>query len=265
MKLSKKKEEEYRKKEGVEEIGKYHAVNFGMGNFLFDEVNNILSSRENLDQLHLIHRGTRHSVFDGRKDEKRILYVTTPSGSGAASMQFERFLCHGFADEGIGIGYVGATQEDLEIGDVIIPDEAIIGEGTTSYYFPENSSFPPVLKKGYQAKPSPIILDKLIREAKKEKVDFRLGPIYTTESFPMETPEMIKSLNEKGVLGLDMETSSLFSVSDYHGKDAAAILVVTDNQLTNHSHCLENFYKGREIACVKLQKAIKIATNVLLT
>jgi purine-nucleoside phosphorylase len=264
MKLFKDEEKDYRKKEGLEEIGKYDAVNFGMGNLLFEEVSDALAPREYLDKLSLIRRGVKHAVFDGIKDGKRILNVTTPAGSSAASMFFERYLCHGYAVRGVGIGYMGATQKDLRIGDIVIPDEAIVGEGTTSYYFPKNSKFPPTLKKGYKAKPSRKILDRLVEEAKKEKIDFRLGPIYTTDSFVMETPRMIKNLSESGALGLDMETSALFSIADFHDKDAAAILVVTDNQLTNHSHCLENFYRGRETACVKLQKAIKIATNALI-
>jgi len=264
MKLSKEEEVKYRKKEGIERIGNYDGVVFGMGNSLFEEVSDVLAPRKYLDQLSLIERGMRYSLFDGRRNGKRILYATTTAGSSSASFRFERYFAHGPTDRSIGTGYIGATQDDLEVGDFIIPEEAIIGEGTTPYYFSQDSRVPPVLKRGYTAKPSPQILDKLIKEAMEEKIEFHSGRIYTTDSFVMETPQLIDKLNKKGVLGIDMETSCLFSIADYHSKNTAAILVVTDNQLTHHTHTLDNFLRGREIASKKLQKAIEISTKALL-
>jgi purine-nucleoside phosphorylase len=267
MLLTEEEEIEFRRKKGLEDIGKYDGVAFGMGVTLFDETEE--PNMDYLDDLSVIYRKGKNILFDGRKNGKRILYPTMAAGAPAASSIFDTFLCHGYTDKAIGIGYIGATQKNLSVGDVIIPDEAIPGDGATPYYFPEDPNFgdsPPAVKKGYQAKPSPVLLDKLIEETQREKISFHKGRIFTTSCYTMETPEFIERLNKKGVLGFDMETSCLFSEAQFHNKnkEAAAILVVTDNQLTNHNYTLDNFFEGREIASKKLQKAIKIATNTLL-
>jgi purine-nucleoside phosphorylase len=263
MKLSKKQEIDYRKKEQVERVGPYDGVVFGMGNALFDDFCERLHPARYLDSLDELFRN-RSSLFMGRTGERNILYVTTSPGASFSSRIFERYLAHGPADEGIGVGYIGATQGDVRVGDIIIPTEAIVGEGTTKYYFPERpGEYPPFLKKDYQAKPSPKILDKIIKEAQKENVEFKTGPIYTTDSLCMETPDMVRDLRKRDILGIDMETSCLFSVADSHKKDAAAILVVSDNQCTHHAYTTDKIRNGIEKVSGEFQKTIEIATKAL--
>ena len=55
-----------------------------------------------------------------------------------------------------------------------------------------------------------------------------MGEIYSIDAPLMETPDFIEKLSREGILGIDMETSALFSIAEYHGKRVAAILVVSD-------------------------------------
>ena len=187
----------------------------------------------------------------GKKDNIHILYSSTLPGAPSAAFYIESFFCHSPAKLAVGVGYVGGLQADIELGDIVIPNYAYRGEGTSKYYFDEK----------YEAKPFKKLFERLVENTRKEGFEPHVGKIYTTDSFHMETEEFIKKLNKEGYLGIEMEVSALFSIADWHKKCAAAILVVTDNPSVNFHDFI---FEKPKIARKNLQKAIKIATNSLV-
>jgi purine-nucleoside phosphorylase len=64
---------------------------------------------------------------------------------------------------------------------------------------------------------------------KQEGLPYRQGPIWTTDAPYRETIDKLKELQAQGVLGVDMETSAVFTVSTFRGIEAAALLIVSDD------------------------------------
>jgi uridine phosphorylase len=120
----------------------------------------------------------------------------------------------------IGVGFVGALQKDIAIGDIILPTLAYRGEGTTKYYAPEEM----------KAIPSPVVQTTL-EKALGPKVHVHKGTVFTTGALFRENDDLTTKLSGDGVLGIECETSALFLISKLHNIDAGAILLVTDNPI----------------------------------
>ena len=116
-------------------------------------------------------------------------------------------------------GLCGAISPDLRIGDVIIPSEVLREEGVSHHYTPF----------GINAKPDKDMLEVLTNYlASSESYTIHISKTVTTDAVFRET--ITKELNwrSKGVLGVDMEVSALFTVAQYHRIPAVALLIVSD-------------------------------------
>ena len=137
--------------------------------------------------------------------------------------QFMHLLSNSTTECIIGLGAVGALQPDIEIGDLIIPTEAVRGEGLTKYYYPPD----------VPAKPDPDLAERLIQSSRQCRAsNVHMGTIFTTGSIMHETDELIEEWQRKGYLGVDCEASALFLLSRYCGFKCALIMYVTDNPYT---------------------------------
>lgn len=114
---------------------------------------------------------------------------------------------------------VGAFQPNMEIGDFVIPSKAIIGEGTSKYYLPK--------KKVARADPEII---KILEEAcKRTNVKPFVGSVWTTDAFYREMRSQVEQLQLQGVLGVEMETSTLYTVANFRQIKAGCLLEVSDS------------------------------------
>jgi uridine phosphorylase len=137
--------------------------------------------------------------------------------------QFMRLLPNSATEYVIGLGAVGALRPNIEIGDLIIPTEAVRGEGLTKYYYPSD----------VPAEPDPDLAEKMIQSSRQcRAANVHTGAIFTTGSIMHETDELIEEWQKKGYLGVDCEASALFLLSRYCGFKCALITYVTDNPYT---------------------------------
>jgi len=148
----------------------------------------------------------------------RKITVAGPAvGAPQAVMILEKLIVLG-ARRVILLGWVGGLSPTLSPGDIILPDEAISEEGTSRHYSDET-----------RPRPSYSLLNDLKEGLKQEGLYYRQGPIWTTDAPYRENIDKLKELQSKGVLGVDMETSALFTVSTFRSIEAAALLIVSDD------------------------------------
>jgi len=126
-------------------------------------------------------------------------------------------------------GSIGALKGDIKIGDIIIPTGAVRGEGASKYH----------AKEWYPAVPSFELLRKvapvLEKDLAKTSINVHYGIIYTTDSFAAETKAFMEKLSKMNIIGIDMETSAIFTVARLQCKKAIAIHVVSDNPMVGKS------------------------------
>jgi AMP nucleosidase len=113
--------------------------------------------------------------------------------------------------------------KDTKVGDFILPIAAIRGEGTSNDYLPPEVPALPSFR--LQRAVSATIV--------KHKLDYWTGTIYTTNRRVWEHDETFKDyLTKTRVLGIDMETATIFVVGFYNHIPKGALLLVSDNPMS---------------------------------
>ena len=186
--------------------------------------------------------------YDRRKPESHS--ITGPFvGAPYAVMLLETLIAWG-ARQIIFIGWCGAVSDQVKIGDLILPTSVYVDEGTSKHYGTTGNSqlqahFPMVSKVRQ-------ILDN-------KNCDFHEGAVWTTDAVYRETPRVVTTHQQNGILAVEMEISALYSVARFRGVDLAGILVVSD-ELSSLSwrpgfkH--DRFKQSRETACRVVQELL---------
>ncbi|MCP3922946.1 MAG: nucleoside phosphorylase [Desulfobacterales bacterium] len=159
-------------------------------------------------------------------------------GAPYAVMLIENIICWG-AKEIVFFGWCGAISEDLQIGDIVIPEGAFCDEGTSKNYIAND-----YVETDYE------LTDKVRNLFSNKNIDFKSKKIWTTDGVFRETPEKVKAFAEKGASAVEMELSALLTVSNYRGIKASAVLIVSDEIFTgtyNPGHKSKRFKENRQI------------------
>jgi len=117
------------------------------------------------------------------------------------------------------LGKCGGIKKSTEIGHFILPIAAIRGEGTSNDYVPPEVPALPSFKL------HKFVSDKIIEH----KQEYRTGVVYTTNRRVWEWDDEFKKYLEKlSVIGIDMETATIFIVGHVNEIARGALLLVSD-------------------------------------
>ncbi|NLT52177.1 MAG: AMP nucleosidase [Ignavibacteria bacterium] len=117
------------------------------------------------------------------------------------------------------LGKCGGLKKSTEIGHFILPTAAVRGDGTSQDYMPSEVPALPSFKL------HKFVSDKII----KHNTEYRTGVIYTTNRRLWEWDNDFKEYLKKiGVIGIDMETATLFIVGYANQITRGALLLVSD-------------------------------------
>jgi len=130
-------------------------------------------------------------------------------------------LCAGGIDTFVRLGSCGALKEDINIGDFILADSVIRGDGATRYYVDDD--YVPKVSGDITA-----AVEKAFSLAGK----VHKGGVWTTDAIFKETKEIVNSYINKGAIAVDMVTSPFVTLADLYKKKSAAVLTVSDNLIT---------------------------------
>jgi len=156
------------------------------------------------------------------------LYLTGPMvGAPYAVMILEMLVALG-VKRIVFYGWCGAVSRDLRIGEILLPTEARIDEGTSRQYVRRSGPGERSQKPSRSVKPSSIIQEAIKKGLASRNLPFREGPIWTTDGIFRETRRKTAYHQKRGVLAVEMEASALFSAGRFHGVEVGGILVVSD-------------------------------------
>ena len=121
------------------------------------------------------------------------------------------------------LGKCGGIKKSTEIGHFILPIAAIRGEGTSNDYVPPEVPAMPSFKL------HKFVSEKIVKAG----LEYRTGVVYTTNRRVWEHDTSFKSrLTDLRVIGIDMETATLFSVGLVNEISRGALLLVSDVPMT---------------------------------
>lgn len=118
-----------------------------------------------------------------------------------------------------GIGAVGALQDKVEIGDILLPIQSFRGEGMTDYYAPRN----------IPAKPNDGLYKELVSKLAMQDISYHVGKCFTTSSICTENDAFIEGLVTDNYIGVDSETAALYILSRHFDIKTASLLVASDH------------------------------------
>ncbi len=113
----------------------------------------------------------------------------------------------------IAVGMCGAYDENVRVGEIIAPKKAFVEEGTSLHYYES-------IEASY---PNGDLL-----EMATALLRIRNDPIVSSDGVYRQTFAKEQMWRDKGAVGVDMETSAVFSVAQYLGLKAVALLMVSD-------------------------------------
>lgn len=157
------------------------------------------------------------SLYKATYDHQDVSVVGPTLGAPQAVMILEKLIALG-GRRILFFGWCGSIQERMRIGDFLLPDRAMIGEGTSGHYISSIT----------EARPSDMMMNAIKEGLKVCTVPFHQGPVWSTDAPYRETRDRVMSLQREGVLGVDMEVSALFTVAQFRRVEIGALLAVSD-------------------------------------
>ncbi len=116
-------------------------------------------------------------------------------------------------------GWCGSISSQFRSGDIILPDSAIIDDGTSRHYQQQ---------VGATVRPNAELRRKLGDALNESSIRHSRGRIWSTDGIFRETPTLVKRFQNQGAVAVEMELSALLSAALFHAVPCAAILVVSD-------------------------------------
>lgn len=129
----------------------------------------------------------------------------------------------------IQIGSCGGLQEQVRTGDVVIPTTSVIGEGASQYYDQLISSTA-----------TEYLVESVNRTLTTLGLTTHVGRHISTSALLQQSDKQITKWQLEGLLGVDMETSAVYSAAEYFDMQRVAMLFVWD-ELLSHRTWLDEF------------------------
>jgi len=187
--------------------------------------------------------------IDGKK-----YWFDFPYG-GAMLSEYLHIACLFGSKKNILIGSCGGLATAVQACDCIIPTWTYGDESTTRMYSYEN--------KDNKHFPNSALAQKLESRIS-SNIKVHNGPTMTCQAMLAESWEDVQTWSKEGYLGVEMEASTVFSVSNAFKVPSAAILVVGDNLIKEETVLHENFQKSASQRYQIKSELLKIALQELL-
>lgn len=185
-----------------------------------------------------------YPIYIGKTQGLSITILQAPRGApGTIKIMEEMIICG--ARIFIGIGKTYQLQKTINTGSFIIPDNCISEDFTSSLY----------LKKRGLLQPDKNILELFKKSNLNRKYPIFFGTIWTSDVPTRESIEKIERYRKQGVLGVDMETSAMYTLGKFRGVKVCNILIAF-NEIENITNSEANQKE--------LQNEFQEITNIVL-
>ncbi len=168
---------------------------------------------DHFDTRRFVSDSRGYHVYSGLVDGIPMTVCSTGMGGPQVAIGIEE-LGHMGADTFIRIGSCGTLQDDIFTGDVVIPNGVYRAGATANRYLPV--AFP--------AAPDFGMLTALVEAARRLGIKVHVGIGWAGDAFYAEgDPVLMAKLKRAGVKAMEMESDTLFIISNFRGWRSAAL------------------------------------------
>ena len=140
------------------------------------------------------------------------------------------------------IGSCGALREDIKIGDLVVAEGALRGDGVTPYY----------VDKDFEAKTDPKMTAEISKIAEAGGNTVHKGKVWTTDAILRETKEYVGNAIDQGAIAVDMVSATFMTIAQLYKIPAAVIMAVSDNIITGEMGFMDPSYYMAESTLVSI-------------
>lgn len=158
--------------------------------------------------------------YTGKYKGKKISVMGSGMGIPSSAIYVNELYRFYDVESIIRIGSAGALQDDIQLNDLIIAMGASTDSGFARQ-FNLPGTFAPVAD--YE------LLEKAVETAKKQKKNFVVGNILSSDIFYNDDPGANDAWKKMGVLAVEMEAAGLYMTAARLKKKALCILTVSDH------------------------------------
>ena len=158
-----------------------------------------------------------------RHNNKKFLFVTLKVGAPHIidfCLSCYKSKCEKF----VFIGSAGSLVQEINVGDIIVPDTSISGNGATLYLHEKLDS-----KNFLEHTKSNTELNEHVRNVFKQHGKNPLNvPVYSTDTIMAQYLHLGEFI-DMGAKAIEMESATFFGCMSLINKPAAAVIVISDN------------------------------------
>jgi uridine phosphorylase len=170
------------------------------------------------DDVERVAENREYAVVNATYEGRPLTICSTGIGCPSAAIAVEELSRVG-VETFVRVGTTGALQPGIEIGDMIVATGAAKFEGTSKRY--ESVKFPAV--------PDFDVLRRLVDSAEARGEDVHVGPIASDDAYYSEEGDFVDDCESAGILSVEMEAATLFTLARRKGLRAGAICTVDGN------------------------------------
>lgn len=195
-----------------------------------------------------------HEVLAFRINNKRLWFETGYGGAYISEIIHLGSMLG--SKKNIVLGTCGGLIESGNTGDIIIPTYSYGDESTTRMYNPNSEEY-----KHFSNKK----LNESLKKRLNSNSTIYEGPVVTCQAMLFESWDDIKNWSKQGYLGVEMETSTVFAVSEHFKVPASAVLVIADNLIKKETVLHGNYKDAKEGRNRVRDLVYKVALEELLS
>ena len=202
---------------------------------------------KHLDDAREVAFSREYRTFTGKVDGVPVSAMSSGMGGPSVAIGVEELHELGVHTL-LRVGTCGALQPGIKVGDLVIAIGAVRSEGTPDGYVP----------KEYPAIASLDVVNALIESAEASRVPYHVGLMRSVDALysdlvpdQMPRPDLrgeLEMWSKAGIIGADMETSTLLIVSRLRKMRAGTVCLCVDEVGAGEIHHLDPSYMDRMLA-----------------
>lgn len=169
--------------------------------------------------------GDAHPVSTVGIGGRQVSFLRWKVGAPIAVAEAEELIACG-ARILVGVGLAGSLQPEVPAGSFFIPTSGLSEEGTSAHY---GAGQGPGGWAGRDVPgPSPRLAALLQAACEAEGVRPVTGTVWTTDAPYRELRSKVERYRAEGVIGVDMETTALYTLGRWRGVEVCHLLLISD-------------------------------------
>lgn len=164
--------------------------------------------------------------YTGYYKDKKISIMSHGIGIPSALIYTRELIKEYNVKKIIRIGTCGTVQKDIQLRDIVISMGASTDSKINRIRF-NNHDFSAIADFK--------MIFHVFLTAKKMNLKVRIGNFFTTDTFYDNDPNMLKILEKYNIIGIDMETTAIYSIASEFKVQALSICTVSDHLITKEA------------------------------